>query len=309
MHSAAQLETMLLKMLQVSQRWMRGPQSHPAQGSQATPSAMSAPAVGVAGSDAPRAPTEARRRSCRRWVAAGCRHLAVARALSLLAATGAQAGANPCDDFMAVLAARIESTGVRGYSLEVVPAGTAVPPGARAIATCESGARRILYRRWGGARVSSGAASAARTTSEALLDALPDDQARRVPVAREARATLAPVTPVPALVQQAPEQPSAAASAVAMPAAESVRPAVSGASEVVAKRPVDRMDNSQPAPANTDRAPEAMVAPTSQALGFVVAHWPWIVSLMLLLLLGWVWLRNSYFSAYDKDGLPRGPRL
>lgn len=221
---------------------------------------MSAPAVGVAGSDAPRAPTKARRRSCRRWFAAGCRHLAVAQALSLLAATGAQAGANPCDDFMAVLAARIESTGVRGYSLEVAPAGTPVPPDAKAIATCESGARRILYRRWGGSRVSSGAASAA-------------------------------------------------ASAVAMPVAEPVWPAVSGASEAVATRPVDRMDNSLPAPANTDQAPEAMVAPTSQPLRFAVAHWPWIVSLMLLLLSGWVWLRNSYFSAYDKDGLPRGPRL
>lgn len=273
------------------------------------PTAMSAPAVGVAGSDAPRADAEARRRSCRRWFAAGCRHWAVAQALSLLAATGAQAGANPCDDFMAVLAARIESTGVRGYSLEVAPAGTPVPPDAKAIATCESGARRILYRRWGGARVSSGAASAARTTSEASLNALPDGQARQVPAAREVRVTLALVTPVPALVQQAPEQPNAAPSAVAMPVAEPGWPAVSGASEVVATRPVDRMDNSLPAPANTDQAPDAVVAPTSQALGFAVAHWPWIVSLTLLLLSGWVWLRNSYFSAYDKDGLPRGPRL
>lgn len=273
------------------------------------PAAMSAPACGVVGSDAPRAPTEAQRRSCRRWFAAGCRRLAVAQALSLLAATGAQAGANPCDDFMAVLAARIEATGVRGYSLEVVPAGTPVPPDAKAIGTCESGARRILYRRWGGSRVSSGAASAARTTSEPSLKALADDQARRVPVAREARVTPSPVTPVPALVQQAPAQPNAAASAVAMPVAEPVRPAVSGASEAVATRPVDRMDNLQPAPANTDQAPDAVVAPISQALDFVVVHWRWIVSLLLLLLLGWVWLRNSYFSAYDKDGLPRGPRL
>ena len=77
--------------------------------------------------------------------------------VSMTFAAGAQAQSSACDDFKAVLAARIESTGVRGYSLETVPASASVPSDAKVIGTCESGARKILYRRWGAARAASAA--------------------------------------------------------------------------------------------------------------------------------------------------------
>jgi Protein of unknown function (DUF1161) len=78
-------------------------------------------------------------------------HVVAVVASSMLLAAGAQAQ-TPCDQLKAVLAARIDAAGARGYSLEAVPAGTPVPPGAKVIGTCEGGASKILYRRGAGAR-------------------------------------------------------------------------------------------------------------------------------------------------------------
>ncbi|HEV7914017.1 MAG TPA: DUF1161 domain-containing protein, partial [Albitalea sp.] len=72
----------------------------------------------------------------------------------------AQAPAGPCDVLKATLAARIEATGVRGYSLEAVPGRTPVPSGAKVIGTCEGGATKMLYRRWAIGQAAGGAASA-----------------------------------------------------------------------------------------------------------------------------------------------------
>jgi hypothetical protein len=77
-------------------------------------------------------------------------HVAAVVASSMLLAAGAQAQ-TPCDQLKAVLAARIDAAGARGYSLEAVPAGTPVPPSAKVIGTCEGGASKILYRRGGAA--------------------------------------------------------------------------------------------------------------------------------------------------------------
>ena len=82
-------------------------------------------------------------------------------AASMLVPIAAFAQANACDQLKATLAARIEATGVRGYSLETVPASTAVPAGAKAIGNCEGGARKVLYRRWGGASASASVEAAA----------------------------------------------------------------------------------------------------------------------------------------------------
>jgi len=222
----------------------------------------------------------------------GCRRLAILAAAALLAGASARAQSSACDDFKAVLAARIESTGVRGYSLEVVPAGAPVPSGAKVIATCESGARKILYRRWGAAKGASGAASAASAAPAAAPPppaVQPDVQARRSPAAR---------------VDRAPQ--AVPASAVPMSAAAPVRSPASGASDAMAAGPVDRAVV-QAVPAMGDAAPVTQAPPARQGIDVTAGYWPWIAALLLLALARWIWRR--YFSAYDKDGLPRGPRL
>jgi Protein of unknown function (DUF1161) len=80
-------------------------------------------------------------------------HVVAVVASSMLLAAGAQAQ-TPCDQLKAVLAARIDAAGARGYSLEAVPAGTPVPPSAKFIGTCEGGASAADVRHAG-----SGAAS------------------------------------------------------------------------------------------------------------------------------------------------------
>ncbi|HJV95131.1 MAG TPA: DUF1161 domain-containing protein, partial [Albitalea sp.] len=57
---------------------------------------------------------------------------------SMFLAASAQAQTSACDQLKDTLAARIEATGVRGYSLEAVPAATPVPSGAKVIGTCEA---------------------------------------------------------------------------------------------------------------------------------------------------------------------------
>lgn len=85
--------------------------------------------------------------------------LLVLHAAAWLAAPDAQA--QTCDEFKATLAERIDATGARGYSLETAPAGSPVPPGARVIGNCDSGATVVFYRRWAAARAASGAAEPA----------------------------------------------------------------------------------------------------------------------------------------------------
>lgn len=219
----------------------------------------------------------------------GCRRLAILVAAAMLAGASARAQSSACDDFKAVLAARIESTGVRGYSLEVVPAGAPVPSGAKAIATCESGARKILYRRWGAAKAASGAASAASAAATTPPAVQRDAQARRSPAAR---------------VDRAPQ--AVPASAVSMSTAVPVQSPASGASDAVAAGPVDRAVV-QAVPAKGDAAPVTEAPPARQGFAFMAGYWPWFAAVLLLILARWIWRR--YFSPYDKDGLPRGPRL
>ena len=50
--------------------------------------------------------------------------------------------------------------------------------------------------------------------------------------------------------------------------------------------------------------------PLSQRISELVsAEWRWLLALLLLplALLGWAW--RAHHLAYDKNGLPRGPRL
>jgi Protein of unknown function (DUF1161) len=230
-------------------------------------------------------------RSHRRWLATGSRCFAVMAALAVSAAAQASA----CDDFKAVLAARIESTGVRGYSLEVVQADDPVPSDAKVIATCESGTRKFLYRRWGAARAaSSSAANAARAASAAQRPATADAPARRAPLTRDERASTAPPAATPAVV--APPVPRSSETA-AVPAATAAAPAI------------ERTVVAPPAPVAAETTPVAAATPMQRVASFVLAQWQWLAALALVALLGGLWMWRVPFGAYDKDGLPRGPKL
>jgi len=244
-----------------------------------------------------------------RRLSAVCRRLALVPALWATLASSAQAQTRACDDFKAVLAARIESTGVRGYALETAPAAAALPPDAKVIGTCESGTFKILYRRWGAAPASSGAASAARAASDAQAGAVPDAQPQRAPGARAERASPALPASAPGLVPAPVSRSNKAAATLAVAAPEPVRPLAGSSNDVAAVRPSDLPAAAPPAPVSTGTAAEPAAPLTRLAVGFVAGHWQWIGALGLVVLLGGTWLWRTYFSAYDKDGLPRGPRL
>ena len=220
-------------------------------------------------------------------------------------ATSAHAQASPCDDYKAVLEARFEAAGVRGYSLELVPASAPVPPGAKVIANCEGGARKFVYRRWGGAGASSVAASALRAAS--AVPTTTDAPPRRTPSgAQDARA----LTPLPASAPAAVPSPRAseARRASAAPVAAPAMPLPARASEAAAARPTESTVVAAPATtAPADTAANAAATLTQRASAFAGAHWPWLGGLAALV--GGLWLWRTRFSGYDKDGLPRGPRL
>lgn len=231
-------------------------------------------------------------RSRQRWLATSSRRFAVMTALAISAA----AQASPCDDFKAVLAARIEATGVRGYSLELVPADDPVPSDAKVIATCESGTRKFLYRRWG----------AARAASAVPLPTTADAPARRAPVAREERAPAVPPAATPAVVAlPLPRASEATPALVAAP----IKPAAKSVNEVAAVLPVERTVAVPPALAKVETAADAAATLTQRASGFVAAQWRWLAALALVALVCGLWMWRVSFGAYDKDGLPRGPKL
>ncbi|MEQ1686478.1 MAG: DUF1161 domain-containing protein [Burkholderiaceae bacterium] len=190
----------------------------------------------------------------------------------------------------ATLAARIEATGVRGYSLEAVPAATPVPVGAKAIGNCEGGALKILYRRWGGA---SAPASAAAVVA-------PEVPAKRPPPVARAEVP-APMASVPA----PPPPPPPVLAPASVVKAEAVEPPPVRASEVRVTDVVESVA-SQPQPLE----PAEEKPPLSQRVsGFVFTYWRWLLALLLvpLIVAGWFW--RAHYLAYDRNGLPRGPRL
>jgi hypothetical protein len=228
-------------------------------------------------------------------------------AVTVVLACAAQAQTPACDDFKATLAARIESTGVRGYSLETVPASTAVPSGAKVIGTCESGTFKVLYRRWGAARAPSGAASEARAASSPQASAVPEAQPRRAPVTQGVRNATPPPASAPVVTPPPVARQKETASAPAAVPLEPVKPPSGSASDVVAVRPADR-PASVPAVESVS-VPDPAIPLMRRTADFLSGQWVWFVVLGLVALLGLRWIWRTYLSPYDKDGLPRGPRL
>jgi len=253
----------------------------------------------------------AHNRSQRRCVAiaARCCMLTAWVIASTFAARGAQAQTAACDQLKGDLAARIDASGARGYALDSVPAGTPVPPGAKAIGTCEAGKYKILYRRWGGATPpAAGLASAPKPASVLPAAEVPDGQTRRPPIAPGGRAG----RPVSASAPGAGPPP--------VPRADEPAPVVQTPDRNPDKTPGGAAGDagiaraSDPAVAQTaqmkpDANVVAKVSLAGRAADFLTEHWPWFLALALLPLAGWLWAWLAYRRAYDAAGLPRGPRL
>jgi len=92
-----------------------------------------------------------------------------------------------------------------------------------------------------------------------------------------------------------------------MPAAPPREPekaqAAASASEVVVAKATE------PAPAKLEEAPMVKDMAPPDAPTFWAENWPWIAALLLLPLGAWAWAWFAHHRAYDKAGLPRGPRL
>ena len=215
--------------------------------------------------------------------ASRCGVLAALHGAALLLAGAAHAQADPCEQLKGVLAARIDATGVRGYSLEAVPADTPVPPGAKAIGSCRSGAGRILYRRWGAERPAPAALDSG-VLRPALVPAAAS--AARQPVLRSV----------------------VAASAVAAPVAEPDKTLDTGTVEVALASVVDP-PAARPEPVRPAEASAAQPSPAQRASAFIAEHWRWMGALLLMPIAALAWAWHAHRSAYDEAGLPRGPKL
>jgi hypothetical protein len=214
----------------------------------------------------------------------------------------ASAQSSACDQLKASLSARIEASGVRDYSLEAVPATAPTPANVRVIGTCDGGRTKVLYYR-----------GVARQKPPDAPDATDAPAAARPPAVPASKAPIAVRERVPAPMPASMSEPSAAPS-----------PAPSREPLPVAVPPPVLQAAPQPAPAQpavTPQAPEPQPperqapepAPTislvQQAFSLAVANRIWLLALVLVPIAGWLWAWAAHRRAYDKAGLPRGPRL
>ncbi|RQP21915.1 DUF1161 domain-containing protein [Albitalea terrae] len=172
----------------------------------------------------------------------------------------AQAEGNSCDVLKARLGSRIEAGGVHGYSLEAVPSKTPTPSGAKVIGTCEGGAWKMLYRRFGGS-------SAAEASPEPAPAAQPKAAPAPAPVAPKEAVVKAPAPQKP-VVEPRPPAPAPAPVVAAAPApAPAPAPAVGPLPAPAAKPatpPVAAASVPAPAPVIA-AAPTPVVVAASQA--------------------------------------------
>lgn len=233
------------------------------------------------------------------------RHRAWWAAWAVLAAPAALAqSTNACDQLKATLAARIEATGVRGYSLEAMPAAAPLPKDGRVIGNCEGGAFKMVYRRFGGSAPGADPVPGDKPPAERPEAAKPvtEKPAAEKPVLPKSVADKAmidkPVTDKPVVEKPAPSPSPAAVVAPPVPSPVAVSPSPSP------PPPAPVADSVPP-------QPPAEATPASDAGGgsFLPVWWPWLSLGLALPLLMWGWSRVSYRLHYDEAGLPRGPRL
>jgi outer membrane biosynthesis protein TonB len=226
---------------------------------------------------------------------------------SMLMASAAQAQSNSCELLKQTLAARIPPE-IRGYAMDDVPAKTPVPSGGKVIGTCEGGARKVIYRRFGGAPLTGddGQAPGSASAPAAPTPAAPPPVAvqKEVPKPKAETAAPKPVpSPPPALSPAVSPAPAPAPAVRAVPA------------PVVAPAPTPAVPPSlAPAVVEMPAKPPALTPPSATATaddgsGFIEAYGRWLWLLLALPFGAWLWAWISHRMAYDSAGLPRGPRL
>ena len=219
---------------------------------------------------------------------------AVACVASLLLAPQTHAQSSACEQLKAKLSARIESS-IRSFTLEAVTAGTPLPPGAKAIGTCDGGAYKILLLR-------SGSASSVAATARPLPIANPAPAASSVvPVQVQAKVQ------VQAQVQMhAPESPSPRASAPESDVDARTSTAVRAVKAIPAApaAPSALTSSTASEAAQTNGLPLSNRAPE-----LVRQYWHVCAAIVLTLLAAtvWAWLRHR--RSLDTAGLPRGPKI
>ena len=231
------------------------------------------------------------RRRGRLAATALCKLLAAA---SVWVASGAQAQTPACDQLKASLTARIKP-GPTGFTLETVRADAPVPPGAKAIGTCEGNVYKILMRRGGNASNAQGAASAVPGLASAVAAKPPVVEAPPAPAPRPAELATKPAAASPPDVAPRASEPAAPAFRGPLPEPEKVA-----------------LNDPAPAPpvqAPRVAEPSASGSRTQRVGAFVGRNWLWILPLILLPLGAWAWMWIAHRRAYDEAGLPRGPRL
>jgi hypothetical protein len=224
-----------------------------------------------------------------------------------------------CEAFKERLAATIESNGVRGYALEIVPSGGSVPPGARSLGTCDGGAYTVLYWRWAQARAGAtpAAPSAAVADAPAVTPrpapALKNDAAprpRREPEAmaevnasREADATRQNKRSTEPTAARAPQAAATPGPSAAKPSAATDVTVATNPPPAASPAPMAATAASAPAPEPAQAAAPARSADVVGILAFVVAAAAALAGGV------WVWRWVRYRRYFDEAGLPRGPRI
>ncbi len=226
----------------------------------------------------------------------------------MLLAHGAQAQSNSCELLKQTLSARILPE-IKGYAMDDVPSKTPVPPGGKVIGTCEGGARKVIFRRFGGPPLTgdSAAGSAPAASAQAATPAPPPRPAPAAsapaPVAQKEAPKPKPEPVVPAKPVAAPvvASPVAKPGVATAPVASAPAPAVVA---LVSPAPVEKPAEPQPEPPASPTPPVDGDEP-----GFfgTYGHWLWL--LLALPLAAWLWSWVAHRMAYDEAGLPRGPRI
>jgi hypothetical protein len=185
----------------------------------------------------------------------------------LLMAASAQAQGNGCEQFKDTLAARIEASGGRGFSLEIVPGDSPVPADAKVIGNCGGGVSKILLRRGSGPTVPAGGASATALARSA-------EPARPLPTASGAKAAQPAAASAPRPASALPGKPGpasapataakGAASAPAAPGRAGQKPVAVAPAVLDAAGAVDR------AVARLAQSPFTLLVPAEMSVGQTV---------------------------------------
>lgn len=190
----------------------------------------------------------------------------------------APAQARTCEEVQADIAETMDAAGLRGYSLQIVPAGAPLA-GTRVVGRCAGGARKITYRRF------------------ALPQAQPHVSEALLPPSSEPAPSLAAPAPEP----KAKREPEPRLEPKPVVVAEPAPPPSQAPEPVVAQKAL----TAEAVPAS--HAVDALPASASLTPALLDRHWPWLALLLLLPLLAW--LLRWRGGGVDAAGLPRGPRL